>query len=734
MLSFHILIRHDGRVNNRFLIVAALSLGALIVVLVASLGNEAWWFLAIILIALAVLGAWDLTQRRHAILRNYPILGHFRYLLESIRPEIQQYFIERNFDGKPFDRDTRSLVYARSKGLDNHKAFGTERDTGEIGYEFLLHSSAPVNPPAEPPTVRIGGPDCSQPYDLSLMNISSMSFGSLSANAVLAMNKGAGMGGFVHETGEGGLTKYHRGNGADLFWEIGSGYFGCRNEDGTFNAEKFREKANYPEVKGITIKMSQGAKPGLGGMLPASKITPEIAEARDIPQDKDCLSPASHSAFTTPREMVYFIGRLRELSGGKPIGIKFCVGSRVDVLAMCKAMWEERIAPDFIIVDGSEGGTGAAPLEYSDHIGTPLTEGLMLVHNALVGSGLRHMVKLGAAGKIATGSDIVKRLIQGADFTMSARAMMMATGCIQAQKCHTNECPVGVATQDERLMRGLDVEDKSHRVYNYHRLTVREAVQIMASMGVTDPSQLNTRMLRRRVDHLSTRSYASIYRWIRQNELLNEPPGGWDIDWNEADADHFGEHAPIEYLSDHDPEWRSELLTTPTQRAQATAAERRQSAAKADEANPSTSPMPRVTQLREGQSLYEYYGNGVTGARAAEQARGSHAVRATAVAQETAAPETPVQGTPVGDAAAERPHDDEHTERFRPDAEDGFVGDSRRTHRLDDEHTEPYDGGVRADGPSQDEEGNRRIDEGDEDSDHGPTEIVEDGNRPEGRA
>lgn len=689
--------------NNRFLVIAALSLGALIVVLVASLGNEAWWLLAIVLIALAVLGIWDLTQRRHAILRNYPILGHFRYLLESIRPEIQQYFIERNFDGKPFDRDTRSLVYARSKGLDNHKAFGTERDTGEIGYEFLLHSSAPVNPPAEPPTVRIGGPDCTQPYDLSLMNISSMSFGSLSANAVLAMNKGAGMGGFVHETGEGGLTKYHRGNGADLFWEIGSGYFGCRNEDGTFNPETFREKANYPEVKGITIKMSQGAKPGLGGMLPASKITPEIAEARDIPQDKDCLSPASHSAFSTPREMVHFIGKLRELSGGKPIGIKFCVGSRVDVLAMCKAMWEERIAPDFIIVDGSEGGTGAAPLEYSDHIGTPLTEGLMLVHNALVGTGLRHMVKIGAAGKIATGSDIVKRLIQGADFTMSARAMMMATGCIQAQKCHTNECPVGVATQDPRLMRGLDVEDKSRRVYNYHRLTVREAVQIMASMGVTDPSQLNTRMLRRRVDHLSTRSYASIYRWIRQNELLNEPPGGWDIDWKEADADHFGEHAPIGYLNDHDPEWRSELLTTPSQRAQANAAERRQSAAAAGEdANPSTSPMPRVTQLREGQSLYEYYGNGVTGARAAAQARGSHAAGATATAEEAPASESPAR-------------------------------ESAGEHRFDDERTEPYTGGDE-DGPSQDEQGRRRIEEGDEDSSRGTTEIVEDGNRPEGRA
>lgn len=617
-------VGHNEAVNNRLLIVATLSLGAVVVVLVAAIGNGAWWVLAAILIALLILAVWDVTQKRHAILRNYPVLGHMRYLLESIRPEIQQYFIERNFDGKPFDRDTRSLVYARSKGLDAHKAFGTERDTSEIGYEFLLHSSAPVNPPEEPPTVRIGGPDCTQPVDISLMNISSMSFGSLSANAVMAMNKGAGMGGFIHETGEGGLTKYHRGNGAELFWEIGSGYFGCRNPDGTFSAERFADKAALPEVKGITIKLSQGAKPGLGGMLPKEKISAEIAEAREIPRDQDCLSPASHSAFHTPREMVRFIGRLRELSDGKPIGIKFCVGSRVDVLAMCKAMWEERIAPDYIIVDGSEGGTGAAPLEYSDRVGTPLTEGLMLVHNALVGSGLRHMIKLGAAGKVATGSDIVKRLIQGADFTMSARAMMMATGCIQAQKCHTNECPVGVATQDPRLMKALDVEDKSNRVFNYHRLTVREAVQLMASMGVQHPTQLTTRMMRRRVDHLSTRSYASIYNWLRTDELLNHPPAGWDVDWQEADADHFGEHAPIDYLHDRNPEWRSELLlpgrdgsapvapqaATPQASAagsgSSVATAERVAAPAGDERGVSldTSPMPRVGALHEGQTLY----------------------------------------------------------------------------------------------------------------------------------
>lgn len=545
--------------NNRLLIIGGLATLGLVLVIAYLVGFWAWIFLGVLALLLVVVAIWDVTQKKHAILRNFPVIGHARYLLESIRPEIQQYFIERNHDGRPFDRDTRSIVYSRSKGADDHKAFGTERDTGSIGYEYLLHSTAPVRPPERIPTVRIGGPDCLQPYDLSLMNISSMSFGSLSKNAVLAMNKGAGMGGFVHETGEGGLTKYHRGNGADLFWEIGSGYFGCRTLDGHFNPETFAEKATLPEVKGITIKLSQGAKPGLGGVLPGPKVTPEIAEAREVPVGVDCISPASHSAFTTPREMVRFIGQLRALSGGKPIGIKFCVGSRTDVLAMCKAIWEERIAPDYIIVDGSEGGTGAAPLEYSDHVGTPLTEGLMLVHNALVGTGLRHMIKIGAAGKVASGSDIVKRLIQGADFTMSARAMMMATGCIQAQKCHTNHCPVGVATQDPRLVRSLDVEDKSKRVHNYQKLTVREAVQIMASMGLDRPSQLNTRMLRRRVDHLNTRSYASIYHWLREDELLNEPPRGWAADWREADADHFGEHAPVDYLTESDPQWRDEL-------------------------------------------------------------------------------------------------------------------------------------------------------------------------------
>ncbi len=527
---------------------AVLAIGFVTTAVLAGVSGEwVWWILVVLTGFLVAVGIHDLTQKRHSILRNFPIVGHARYFFEFIRPEIQQYFIERNTDGKPFDRDTRSMIYARAKGADSHKAFGTERDVNVVGHEYLLHSTAPVPPPEGQHRVRIGSSQCTQPYEVSLLNVSSMSFGALSANAVRAMNKGAAMGDFMQETGEGGLTKYHLEYGGDLFWEIGSGYFGCRTSDGHFDPQTFALKAGREEVKGITIKISQGAKPGLGGVLPAAKVTPEIAEARDVPLGQDCISPASHSEFSTPRELMKFVATLRELSGGKPVGIKFCVGSRTDVMAICKAMHETGTLVDFITVDGAEGGTGAAPIEYEDHVGTPLSEGLMLVHTILVGAGLRHEVKLAAAGKIASGSDIVKRLIQGADFCFSARAMMMATGCIQAQQCHTNHCPVGVATQNTRLSRALDVEDKGHRVYNYHKLTVTEAGQLMASMGITGPEQLNTRMLRRRVNLQSTRSYAELFQWLRPNELLEDPPASWAEDWAEADADHFGEYRPVSY-------------------------------------------------------------------------------------------------------------------------------------------------------------------------------------------
>lgn len=518
---------------TRFLVIVCLVFLGLITVVAASFGPIGWLVLATAVVALLVVGVWDVVQTRHSVLRNFPVLGHMRYVLESIRPEIQTSL-------NATSTVSRSTVMSGHWCTRGPKARTVTKPSARSGMSAKSATNTSSTPPQHP-RVRLGGPHCTEPYDISLMSISSMSFGSLSKNAVLAMNKGAALGGFVQETGEGGLTKYHLEYGADLIWEIGSGYFGTRDETGHFSPAEFTSKTARPEVKGISIKLSQGAKPGLGGVLPGPKVTSEIAEARGVAVGVDCVSPASHSAFTTPRELIRFVQQLRELSGGKPIGFKLCVGSRVDVLAICKAMLEEETAPDFIVIDGSEGGTGAAPLEYQDNVGTPLTEGLMLMHNALVGVGLRSQIRLGAAGKVASGSDIVKRLIQGADFTMSARTMMMATGCIQAQKCHTNKCPVGVATQNPRLMRALNVEDKGERVFNYQKLTVDESVQIMASMGCTSPDQLSPRMLRRRVDHLTTRSYANIYNWMEPGELLTGPPRSWTEDWNLANADYFRE-------------------------------------------------------------------------------------------------------------------------------------------------------------------------------------------------
>lgn len=532
----------------RILILATLIAAVIVTVTAAVFGPWGWWIPAVLFILLLIVGIRDASQRRHAILRNFPLLGRARYFLEEIRPEIQQYFIERNWDGKPFNRDQRSLIYSRAKGFKGDKAFGTELNVNQPGYEYFVQSIAPKAAPEVEHRVRLGGPDCTQPYDASLLNISAMSFGSLSKNAVLAMNKGAAQGGFAHETGEGGLTKYHLQYGADLIWEFGSGYFGARTADGRFDPEKFREKSNLEQVKAITIKLSQGAKPGLGGVLPGTKVTAEIAEARGVPVGETCISPASHSAFTTPRELVRFIAQLRELSNGKPIGFKLCIGSRVEVLAICKAMIEEKTTPDFIIVDGSEGGTGAAPLEYQDHVGTPLTEGVILLHNALVGSGLRDRIKIGAAGKVISGHDIVRHIIQGADFCMSARAMMMAVGCIQAQKCHTNKCPVGVATQDPRLYQALDVDSKGDRVERYHRLTVEETGQIIATMGCDRPEQMTREMLRRRITATESISYESLYRWLGRGELFEGVEGGWGEDWEYANPDRFTSGHPGKYV------------------------------------------------------------------------------------------------------------------------------------------------------------------------------------------
>ncbi|MEU5366520.1 FMN-binding glutamate synthase family protein [Streptomyces sp. NPDC005925] len=521
--------------------------GMIVLTLVTALGalaaavviSPAWWFAALPLTFVSALGVRDLVQRRHSVLRNYPVLGHARFLMERIRPELQQYFIERNYDGRPFDRDVRSIVYERAKGLDAEEPYGTERDVYQPGHEFLVPSMAPCPVPKNPPRVRIGGPDCRRPYDMALLNVSAMSFGSLSANAILALNGGAAAGGFAHDTGEGGLSEHHLRPGGDLVWEIGTGYFGCRTGEGDFDAAEFADKAAHDHVKCVSLKLSQGAKPGIGGVLPGAKVNDEIARVRDVPAGRTVVSPPYHRVFSTPRELVLFIARMRELSGGKPTGFKLCVGSRRQFLAVCKAMLEEGTAPDFIVVDGAEGGTGAAPLEFADHVGAPLTEGLQVVHNALVGAGLRDRIKIGASGKIATGTDLVKRMVQGADYGNAARAMMFAVGCIQAQRCHTNTCPTGVTTQDPRRARALDVRDKTTRVQRFQEATVAGALQIMASMGVTDPAQLRPHMLRRRVDPCTVRSYEDLYESLAPGQLLTGAPASWAADWQAADPDRF---------------------------------------------------------------------------------------------------------------------------------------------------------------------------------------------------
>ncbi|WP_431231736.1 FMN-binding glutamate synthase family protein [Mycolicibacterium psychrotolerans] len=523
----------------RALAVMSLWVVALAAAALALASSPLWWLIAGPLAAIAALGTWDLLQTRHTLLRSYPVLAHARWLAEAMRPEIRQYFIESNTEASPFDRETRDMVYERAKGTKSDEPFGTERDVNALGYEFLRHSLRAHFASELAPRVRLGGPDCAQPYDIALLNVSAMSFGALSGNAIEALNGGAARGGFAHDTGEGGISPYHLKHGGDLIWEIGSGYFGCRDTGGHFDATLFEEKAAWPTVKAISIKLSQGAKPGLGGVLPGAKVSAEIAATRGVPIGQTVVSPPAHTAFRTPLEMMHFIATLRSLSGGKPVGFKLCIGARTEFLSICKAMLHTGITPDFIIVDGSEGGTGAAPQEFEDHVGMPLTEGLMLVHNALVGTGLRGHIRIGASGKVASGVDIVSRICQGADFTMSARAMMFAIGCIQAMKCNTNRCPTGVATQDKARARALYVPDKTERVVNFQRATVASAAQIVASMGLNGFDELEPSMLNRRIEGQRTRTYAEIYDWLMPGELLEDPPESWRSDWIEASAEEF---------------------------------------------------------------------------------------------------------------------------------------------------------------------------------------------------
>jgi len=488
----------------------------------------------------SALGLHDYFQTHHAILRNYPIAAHIRFLLEEIRPEMRQYFFEDEKHSMPFSRDKRAVVYQRAKGVLDKRPFGTNYDVYADGFEWLNHSMKPSNAQPDDFRITIGGPDCEHPYSASVFNISAMSFGALSPNAIHALNKGAALGKFAHDTGEGGFSPYHKAGGGDIIWEIGSGYFGARNLDGTFSPEAFAKTASNPQVKMVELKLSQGAKPGHGGVLPAAKVSAEISETRGVPMGQDCVSPSSHSAFSTPVEMMQFIGEMRRLSGGKPAGFKLCIGHEWEFMAICKAMLETNIYPDFIVVDGSEGGTGAAPMEFMDHIGRPLREGLSFVHNTLVGIGVRDRIKLGASGKIASAFDITRAMALGADWCNAARGFMFAIGCIQSQSCHTDRCPTGVATQDKSRQRALVVPDKANRVANFHNNTLHALSELTAAAGLEHPSDFHREHISRRISQSEVKTFADLYPELPSGALLNGTADArYTTAWNRADAHSF---------------------------------------------------------------------------------------------------------------------------------------------------------------------------------------------------
>lgn len=488
---------------------------------------------------ITALGFRDMLQRKKAILRNFPVIGHGRYLLEAFRPEINQYFVESNTNGRPFNREERSLVYQRSKGDVDTLPFGTQRDVYQVGYEWINHSMAPLPVPETPPRVEVGAATCARPYRAALLNVSAMSYGALSANAIRALNLGAKAGVFAHNTGEGGISPHHL-HGGHLIWQIGTGYFGCRDGAGRFDATSFEERSQQDAVRMIEIKISQGAKPGHGGILPAAKISPEVAAIRGVGMGSDVVSPPAHTAFSTPIELLEWISRLRELSGGKPVGFKLCVGKRREFLAIVKAMLETRLHPDFITVDGGEGGTGAAPMEFSNALGQPLVEGLVFVHNALVASGFRDRVRVIAAGKVTSGFGVTKLCALGADMVNSARAMMMALGCIQARRCNNNDCPVGIATQDPALTVGLDVEHKAERVARYQRDTLHAALELVGAAGLAGPEALRPWHIWRRISPNEVRHYAELYDYLDAGCLLrDEIPEAFAGPWRRAVADTF---------------------------------------------------------------------------------------------------------------------------------------------------------------------------------------------------
>jgi glutamate synthase domain-containing protein 2 len=531
----------------RYAAYAAAIVLALVSLLLAQT-SLAWWWGVGIFGALALLGTIDLLQKRSTLRRNYPLLAHFRYGLESIGPEIRQYFIERDTEELPYSREQRALVYQRAKNVMDVVPFGTEHNVYDVSYEWINHSITPSFIDTYDFRVRIG-PRTAHPYDASVFNISAMSFGSLSANAIRALNEGARRGGFYHDTGEGSISAYHREGGGDLVWEIGSGYFGCRDEKGRFNEERFAKNACTAQVKMVEVKLSQGAKPGHGGILPAAKVSPEIAAARGVVAGEDCVSPARHSEFSTPVGLLEFVDRLRRLSGGKPAGFKLAIGHPWEWFGIAKAMQETGLLPDFIVVDGAEGGTGAAPSEFIEHVGVPMHEGLMLVHNTLVGLGLREKVKIGAAGKIVSAFDIARTLALGADWCNAARGYMFALGCIQSQSCHTDRCPTGVATQDPARWRHLDVPDKATRVHNFHENTLRALRDLLCAAGLLHPDELGPEHIVRRLSPVEVRSLASLYRFLAPGELLQQIPehAVFKQFWADARSDSF--EAPLRVRS-----------------------------------------------------------------------------------------------------------------------------------------------------------------------------------------
>ena len=515
-------------------VTATVLLGAAI-----AMWNPAWLAVWAILPLLALVGAWDL-RSTHNVLRNYPILGHIRYLLEFVRPELRQYFFESGQSGRPFNREQREIVNKRADGEADTEPFGTRRDMEGAGFDFAQHSITPRQVDQSFARIWIGGPQCLKPYHSSRLNISAMSFGALSTRAVLAMNKGAKLGDFAQDTGEGAISPYHQVHDGDLIWEIGSGYFGCRTRDGGFDPDDFSKKANSDQVKMIEIKISQGAKPAHGGLLPASKVNAEIAKTREIEQRKDCLSPAQHPEFSTPTGLLQFVARLRELCGGKPVGFKLCLGKRDEFMGICKAMLETGIQPDFITIDGAEGGTGAAPAEFEDFIGTYINEALPFVDNCLTGIGKRDEIVVIASGKVAMGFDMVTKVALGADMCNAARAFMFSVGCIQAQRCHTNTCPTGVATQNPARTRSLDVPSKAVRVRNFHHATVKSFLDITGALGLDSPDVLSPAHIFHRLEYGPASTYRGMHPQVESGDFLNgKIPAEYRPDWEKATASKF---------------------------------------------------------------------------------------------------------------------------------------------------------------------------------------------------